>query len=320
MKKLFLSVLLLALALPVAAKPLQTPQDLVRAGHADEAIRMLREQVKNTPGDAEAWNLLGRTYLTLERWDDAVKACEKAVNLEPGNSGYHLWLGRAYGLKAEHSIFFTAIRLARRTRDEFAKAVELRSDNLDAQTDLAEYFIEAPAFLGGGKDKAEAQAQKVAAVDPPTAAWIEARLAEKDGRMQDAENNYKTAIATAKAKAPCWLNLASFYQRQKRYSDMEQAVNKAVAAERSHDDIFYESAELLFKAGRNFPVAAQFVRHYLMSEDKVEMAPTFQAHYLLGSILEKMGDPHAAAVEYRAALSLAKDYEPAQDALKRISP
>ena len=55
------------------------------------------------------------------------------------------------------------------------------------------------------------------------------------------------------------------------------------------------------------------------SPEPVEGAPTFEAHYLLGSILEKMGDSQAAVVEYRAALSLAKDYSPAQDALKRLS-
>ena len=43
-----------------------------------------------------------------------------------------------------------------------------------------------------------------------------------------------------------------------------------------------------------------------------------RAHYLLGQILEKQGDKASAIQEYRAALSLAKDYGQAQDALKRL--
>jgi cytochrome c-type biogenesis protein CcmH/NrfG len=304
-----------------AAPATQQAEQWLRAGRANDILSVLKPHVNNSPNDAMPWNLLCRTYLSLERWDNAVNACEKAVALEPDNSAYHLWLGRALGEKADHAAWFTAIRLAKRTRVEFEHAVQLRSDNLDAQSDLAEFFIEAPGFLGGGTDKAKAQAQKVAQMDAATALWIEARAAEKDGRAADAERTYKRAIETAKNKAPYHLNLASFYRRQKRYPDMEQAIRRAVdSGVASHDDIFYEAATLLYKTGRNFPGAAQFVRLYLNSPNKTEDAPTFHAHYLLGSILEKMGDPKGAAVEYRAALDLAKDYEPAQAALKRLAP
>ncbi len=314
-KSIPLSLLLLA----SFAAASQSPEDLLRAGRADQALKELKQQIVAAPQDAGAYHLLSRTYFALERWDDAVTAGEKAVALDHGASRYHLWLGRAYGEKAEHSIFFKAIPLAHKTRNEFQKAVELQSNDLDAQSDLAEFFIEAPAFLGGGKDKAAAQAERLEPVDKATAHWIKARIAEKDGNNAEAELEYKAALSTASKKAPYWLNLATFYRRVKRYDDMEQAINRAVAAERSHDDIFYEAATVLFRAGRNFPAAANMVRKYLTSPDPVETAPTFQAHYLLGSILEKMGDSQAAAVEYRAALSLAKDFSPAQDALKRIS-
>jgi len=56
----------------------------------------------------------------------------------------------------------------------------------------------------------------------------------------------------------------------------------------------------------------------LNGPEKTEDAPAFQAHYLLGEILEKQGDKPAAAEEYRAALSLAPTYEQAQSALKRV--
>jgi len=318
------ALLVLALAAPLARadglSPSQQAEQLLRAGRADEVRNVLKQHVKEAPNDPMPWNLLCRTYLKLERWDNAVNACEKAVNLEPDNSAYHLWYGRALGEKADHSSWFTAIRLAKRTHTEFEKAVELRSDNLDAQSDLAEYFIEAPSFLGGGTDKAKAQAKKVAQMDAATALWIEARAAEKDGRNDDAERTYKRAIETAQNKAPYYLNLASFYRRQKRYGEMDDVINRAVGAGQRHDDILYEAATLLYKAGRNFPGAAQLVRLYLNSPNKTEDAPTFQAHYLLGSILEKMGDQKGAAVEYRSALELAADYEPAQAALKRLTP
>ena len=315
-KRSLVTILLLVLcAFTVVA---QTPEELLRSGHADELIQVLKHLTQTNPKDAQAWNLLSRAYLSTQKWDDAVDASERATEADPNNAEYHLWLGRAYGEKAEHSIFITAIRLAKRTRMEFERAVQLQSNNLDAQSDLAEFFIEAPSFLGGGKDKAAAQAEKVAPMDEATSHWIKARIAEKDGHQGDAEKEYKAAIGVARKKAPYYLNLASFYRRNKKYGDMEQAISKAVDADRSHDDIFFESAQLLWRTGRNFPAAVTYLQRYITSDDHVETAPTFEAHYLLGSLYEKMGNKQDAAKEYKAALQLARDYEPAVEGLKRV--
>src|SRR5438105_7908238 len=151
---------LVLLIVATATLAAESPEELLRAGHADEAISQLQQRVHSSPRDASAWNLLSRAYFSLEQWDDAVNAGEKSTQYDAGNSRFHLWLGRAYGEKAEHSIFFKAIPLAHKTRNEFQRAVELQSSDLDAQSDLAEFFIEAPAFLGGGKDKAAAQAER----------------------------------------------------------------------------------------------------------------------------------------------------------------
>jgi tetratricopeptide (TPR) repeat protein len=63
----------------------------------------------------------------------------------------------------------------------------------------------------------------------------------------------------------------------------------------------------------------QLLRTYLASDTKSEDAPAFQAHYLLGSILEKQGDRQGAVEEYRAALALAREFDSARQALERLS-
>ena len=47
-------------------------------------------------------------------------------------------------------------------------------------------------------------------------------------------------------------------------------------------------------------------------------ADAFRAHYLLGRILEQLGDRQGAIGEYRFSLTLASGYRPAQDALRRL--
>jgi tetratricopeptide (TPR) repeat protein len=315
---IIVALLAISLVLPAggAAADDQARQ-LIAAGRADDAIQMLNSILRGSPNDAEAYHLLSRVYYALENWDKAISAGQRAVAANPTSSDYHLWLGRAYGMKAEHSGWFQALKYARRTKAEFEKAVELDTANVQAHSDLAQYYLEAPGFLGGGDDLARREAEKLATYDAAAAHWVKAQLAEKEKSYKEAEQEYKAAIDTQNPGAG-WLELAAFYRRTGRIADMESAVRQAINAEKKRGNVLYEAARLMVKAGRNFPDAAQLVRGYLSSRNLDEEVPAFQAHYLLGQILEKQGDKKGAATEYRAALSMAKDYELAQTALKRV--
>lgn len=292
--------------------------DLLKLGRADEARRALNATIAENPNDAQAYNLLCRVYFQLERWDSALRMAEKSVALDPENSNYHLWLGRAAGRKAENSNPFTAWGLARRVRAEFERAVALDGKNAEARSDLAEYYLEAPGFLGGDRKKARDQGDAVAPYDPALASYIYARVEEKQGNDR-AEQLYKKAVAESGGGARYLMELAYFYRRAGRMQDMEQAVTQALAAPRKGGVPEYDGAYLLMRTGRNYKGAVQMLRHYLEGDDPVEDGPSFRAHYMLGALLEKMGDRKGAAQQYRAALALASDYGPARDALARIS-
>ena len=298
-------------------------RQMLAGGNVDDVIRELSSKTHASPNDAEAYHLLNRAYFVLEKWDQAIKAGEKAVALSPNTSDYHMWLGRAYGSKAEHSGWFSGMSNAKKARAEFEKSVELNGTNAEARTDLAEFYMEAPGILGGGKDKALAQAEAMAASDAASAHWVKGRVAEKSGQFDVAESEYKTAIQVSKRPAGDWLNLASFYRHRGRPAEVGDAIHHALEADKSNprkrSNVMYGAAEILYRSGQDFNGAAQLLRRYINGPDKTEDAPAFQAHYLLGQILEKQGNKPGAAEEYRAALALAPAYEQAQSALKRVS-
>jgi cytochrome c-type biogenesis protein CcmH/NrfG len=310
-------VVLLLVAFSLAV-PVSSAHDLLAVGRIDDAIATIRARLKSNPNDAEAYHLLSRAYFYIQRWDDAISNGERATSLQPDNSDYHLWLGRAYGEKADSSNFLVAAELAKKVRTQFEEAVQLDGGNLAARSDLAEYYANAPGFLGGGKDKARTQADQVANADPATSHAIRAMLAEKDKKYDVAEQEFKSAAKTSKDPAKRWLDLASFYRRRSRMNEMEYAINMALNVPNREPYILYASAEILNRAGRNFTGAIELLHTYLTSGDPTEDAPLFQAHYLLGSLLEKTGDRAGAAREYRATLSLARDFQKAQLALKRV--
>ncbi len=318
-RRLLLFALCFSLALPLPASEV-SPVDLLSQGRIDEALTVLHSRVKASPDDAEAFHLLCRTYFAEQRWDQAIAACERSVALNPDSSDYHMWLGRAYGEKAGSSSFITAAGLTKKVRGEFEKAVELNSGNVLARTDLAEFYLEAPGFMGGGKQKALEQAQELARSDEARAHWVQASVAAKEKNFSLAESEYKAAIQASHGQASYWLNLASFYRSAGRLNEMESAINSAIDANRKRPNVFFDAAQLLLRAGRDFPGAIQLVTKYLTQEKPVEEAPAFQAHYLLGALYEKQGNTEAAVKEYRAALSLARDYGRAQEALKRLDP
>lgn len=293
---------------------------LVQTGRPDEALSALRLRVQADPADAQAYNLMCRAYFQMERWDEAIHAGEKSVSLKPDNSEYHQWLGRSYGRKAEAAGAMGALVLVRKLKNEFERAVALNTENLSARADLAEFYTEAPSLMGGDKTKARQLAAYVAQRNPALSHLMLARIEEKHDKAT-AEAEFKAAVHENSKRAESWTDLAAFYRRTGRLDEMQSAVDQGVNAPQHEGVVLFNAGNLLLAAGRNFPAAIQALRAYLslpgdhLSED----GPAFEARYFLGLLLEKQGNNEAAAAEYKAALSLASEYKPAQDALARVS-
>ena len=312
---LFLLLLLLAM-LPSAVA--DSARDLLAAGRIDEAISALNRRLASSPTDAESSNLLCRAYFAVEDWDRAESSCKKAIALDPGNSRYHRWLAHVYGEKADRINFLSAAGLAGKTREEFERAVHLNPDDVDARVDLAEFYLEAPGIVGGGHDKARAQAKIIGAKDPAREHWVYARLAEKERDTATAEREYRGMIEASNGDSEAWLNLALFYRHQKRFDEMEQTLIRTSQSPMSKPDVMVDVAQILYRTNRNPALAIQLLKRYLAS-GPVEEAPAFKAHYLLGMLLEKQGDKAGAAQEYRASLSLARQFGSAKQALNRVA-
>ena len=142
--------------------------------------------VQEHPTNAVSSFYLGRTLFAQQQYEQAALWLENAVVLDSKNSDYHLWLGRAYGLFAQHASVLWQFPLARKARLHFEKAVALNPDNLAARADLLEYYLKAPRALGGGKEKAEAQAHEITKRDlhEGLEAWKMIAQAEAEQHMR----------------------------------------------------------------------------------------------------------------------------------------
>jgi tetratricopeptide (TPR) repeat protein len=234
--------------------------------------------------DAAVFELRGLNHYMRGDYKKAVEALEAALKYEPRNSMITLWLGRAYGRWAETSSPFTAIGHASRARQNFERATELDPHNLEALSDLFEYYMDAPGFLGGGMDKAEKQIARIAAVDGAEAEWAQAKLAEKRKQNRGVEAHLRQAIKVAPRRIGLRLELARFLSHESRFQEAEESFAQADRIEPGCPRVAFARAETYIKYSRNLQVAKQILQQYMSLALTPDDPPRAEAAKLLRQV------------------------------------
>jgi cytochrome c-type biogenesis protein CcmH len=85
-------------------------------------VAKLEGHMRDDPSDLTGWLMLGRSYLTLERFDDAILAYDHAHRLDTNSADAALGLGEAQSLRAGGNITPPAAAL-------FEQALQIAPDN-----------------------------------------------------------------------------------------------------------------------------------------------------------------------------------------------
>src|SRR5579859_3040387 len=209
--------------------------------------------------------LMGQNYFMLGDAKRALDLFQQAVTAEPNNSVYHHWLGRAYGRRAEMGNPFSALGQASKARQSFEKAVALDPKNSEAVNDLFEFYLEAPGFVGGGLDKAERLAERIAERDAAEGNYAHALIAEKHKQFRNAENYFRRAMQLAPHQVGRVIDLARFLAKQGRFEESDRTF---VAAQKLAPDapkVLYARAATYIETKRNIETAKVLLEKYLAS-------------------------------------------------------
>jgi tetratricopeptide (TPR) repeat protein len=278
-----LALLLVSVAVSAGAADtdLAKAHKLYQLTEFDQSLKVLHEIAVKDPA---VYELIGQNYYGKADYKKATEALEKALALDPGSSEINLWLGRAYGRRAETSNPLSAPGHASRARQYFERSAQLNPNNLDAQSDLFEYYLEAPGFLGGGLDKAAATAAQMGMINPAEGYWAQAKLDEKRKQYGRAEEHLRRAIEVAPQQVGRLLDLARLLTKQGRYSEADQNLAKAVQIAPDSPKIIFGRAEIYIKSKRNLSVARDLLKRYLSLDLTPEDPPRAQAEKLLDQV------------------------------------
>lgn len=341
------------LAVPAALAAEESPHDLIERG-AYRKARVIVEPRLAQPGDAEARFLMSKIALAIGDKKAALSYAEQAVAADGKSADYHLQLAQVVGRSAQDAGPLHGLSLARRFRKEAETAIALDPKQIDARSDMMEFFYVAPGVVGGDKKKAAAMAGEIAAIDPMRGALAHATLALLAKDSTTAAQDYRRAIelgpnayeaqiaaanfaasssqkdwtrAEALAKAALQIDprrsgayslLAAIYAHAQRWSDLEALLGQAEQALPDNRVPYYMAGRTLLMESREPARAEQCFRKYLATEPEGGTPTWAHAHWRLGLVLERQGKKDAAIAELETAIKLKPDLDDAKKDLKRM--
>lgn len=293
-----------------------------RAFEASEytrAIQMLQEAADKEPKNGDIQLLLAKSYLELQEHEAAIRSAEKAVELVPESSVYHEWLGRAYGEKADHAGWFSAISLAKKTRKEFQTAVELDEMNFSARQALIEFDCSAPGMVGGGEDKAQPHIKELMQLDAAEGHYAAGNCRRQKKDFAVADEEFTKALESRPKSAELIYDIGDYAVR---HEQAERLIAVAEAGERAVPNDprgkFYRAVSLILEKEKP-EEAEKLLREYAKRAPKRSGFPSpAAAHVWLGRLYESRDDSDEARKEFEDALRLDPRNKMAQEELKKL--
>ncbi len=317
LRPLLLGCCLALFALHASATALPEVRAMVES-KAPGALAAAESLTRATPKDADAWVLLVRARLQARQAEKAITAGEKATALGSRNAQAFYWLGNAYGNRLGEVGMLSKLSMAPKLRDAFEQAVKLEPALIDARSSLIEFYLQAPGALGGGIDKARAQANAIAKYDRARGLMAQGRIAMHEKKPAEALKAYEQARALKPDDVQVKLSLIMGYQEAKRWKDAYAMASQWTVSEPKKATPWYQIGRIAAESGQYLAEGEAALRTYLkLAREPADPEPK-HARYRLGQVLTKAGRKDEARAELQAAIKIDPKFKEAKAALAAL--
>jgi tetratricopeptide (TPR) repeat protein len=277
---------------------------LFDAGNRPAAVALLEPYGKT---NAVAAFDLGRVALDEGHFGPAVDWFERAVSLDPANPVYWDRLGQAYAGHALESDFFMKYKLAHRCKAAFEKAVALDSTNLDARTDLIEYYAQAPGIVGGDKHRARDMSVVLGQWAPYyglQSMLITCRVSRDSPCVRATADSLITAFPDSSLG---FVALADWFADGEQYDSAFAVLDRRLAVRPDDWQALYTFGRVGAVSGRRLDDAATALERFIASPVGANPSKRVQlsrAHSRLAQIFARTNLPDSARAEYELAVTI----------------
>jgi tetratricopeptide (TPR) repeat protein len=232
-----------------------------------------------TQGDhaAEAWKYLSLVALQEADSKAAAAFIDKATDADPHRADLFILRASTYATRVNEVGMLRKLGVAKQIRESFEQALALDPESVPAIMGLYEFYRQAPAIAGGGKDKAATMLEKLATVRP--------------------------ALAQ--------LRLANEAINEKDYASARAALQKGLEAAPGDPALSYQTGRLAALSGEHLEAGRAALEAYLAVpvEPGADLPNHAAALWRLGQIHVQLGDPTTGRDCFEKALTLDPEME-----------
>jgi arylsulfatase A-like enzyme/Flp pilus assembly protein TadD len=290
-------------------------------GDPEEAIRTIRAIIADDPNISDAHFSLGNVLSKERRFDEAIEAFQKSLELKPDDSFTVINIANAYqstGRPAEaekfvleylargfedSQLYFLLGNIKVRAKDPdkavlyFEKCLEGNPRSASAHNALAAVYLNREE--GGDLALAESHLSEAVAINPTLTSvrYNMAQLRERQGRLPEAAELYLQEIEDSPRSYKALYNLSRVYRLMGREDEEYAILKRTIEAEPDFPVAYFYLARIHLRRGRDYEEAIAFVQKGIGLRPAPSELPL--GYFLLADLYNRVGDNPRSA-EYAA--------------------
>jgi len=281
-------------------------------GDPEEAIRTISAIIAEDPTISDAYFSLGNVLNKARRFEEAIAAFEKALELKPDDSFAVINVANAFQAtgRTDEAEKFVLDYIARGFEDSqlyfllgnlrgqrndadraipyFEKCLELNPRSASAHNAMAAVYINRDG--AGDLARAEAHLAAAAAINPTLMSlrYNTAQVLEKQGRLAEAADLYLQEIRDSPKSYKALYNLSRVYRQMGREDEEFETLRKTMEVEPDFPLPYFYTARILLRRGRDYDEAiALAVKGIALRPSPAELP---LGYFLLADLYNRVGN------------------------------
>ena len=247
-----------ALVVANSQSPLQHVDWLLYQGMVEKAQKVLNDVDTTKSNELEVNLLKVRIDLASNELDEAADNLEHLIEQHPKQAELYYWQGRVNAAQAQQASIFSAAGYAKASKKGFQMAVELDPQNIQSQRGLMQFYLQAPAIVGGSAKKAKEVAATIMKIDKLHGTMAQLSIAQRDEDEQAIADLLKQLETKFSSSPTALYTVGIHYQQEKQFDKAFKLFSQASAlkeTDRYQQESLrkFEESKLsaLYQIGRN---------------------------------------------------------------------